>query len=80
MPSRQGIVEIKLRNGSELRHHTKAVRGTSENPMQRDEVDFKSYDLLAPVLGKARARKLCDAVWAIEKIKDVRKLRPLLQA
>ena len=66
--------------GSELRHHTKAVRGTSENPMQRDEVDFKSYDLLAPVLGKARARKLCDAVWAIEKIKDVRKLRPLLQA
>jgi len=80
MPSRPGLVEIKLRNGSELRHHTKAVRGTSENPMQRDEVDFKSYDLLAPVLGKARARKLCDAVWAIEKIKDVRKLRPLLQA
>ena len=80
MPSRQGIVEIKLRDGRELRHHTKAVRGTSDNPMTRDEVDFKSYDLLAPVLGKARARKLCDAVWAIEKIKDVRKLRPLLQA
>jgi 2-methylcitrate dehydratase PrpD len=80
MPSRQCIVEIKLRDGSELRHHTKAVRGTSDNPMKREEVDFKSYDLLAPVLGKARARKLCDAVWTIEKIKDVRKLRPLLQA
>jgi len=33
-----------------------------------------------PVLGKARARKLCDAVWNIEKLTDARKLRPLLQA
>jgi 2-methylcitrate dehydratase PrpD len=79
-PSRQGIVEIRLRNGRELRHHTKAVRGTSENPMARAEVDAKSYDLLAPVIGKTRARKLCDSVWNIEKLTDVRKLRPLLQA
>jgi 2-methylcitrate dehydratase PrpD len=80
MPSRQGIVELKLRDGRELRHHTKAVRGTSDNPMQRAEVDAKSYDLLAPVLGKARARKLCDMVWGLDKIADARKLRPLLQA
>jgi len=79
MPSRQGIVEIRLRGGRELRLHVKAVRGTSDNPMTRAEVDAKSYDLLAPVLGKARARKLCDAVWNIEKISDARKLRPLLQ-
>ena len=79
MPSRQGIVEIKLRDGRELRRHVKAVRGTSDNPMTRAEVDAKSYDLMAPVLGKARARKLCDAVWGIEKINDIRKLRPLLQ-
>jgi len=80
MPSRQGIVEIKLRDGRELRLHTKAVRGTSDNPMTRAEVDTKSYDLMAPILGKARARKLCDAVWNIEKLADARKLRPLLQA
>ena len=80
MPSRQGIVEITLRNGRTLRHHTRAVRGTSDNPMTREEVDFKSFDLLAPVLGKARARKLCDAVWNLEKLADARKLRPLLQA
>ena len=80
LPSRQGIVEIRLRDGRELRLHTKAVRGTSDNPMTREEVDTKSYDLLAPVIGKTRARKLCDSVWNIEKIKDIRKLRPLLQA
>jgi 2-methylcitrate dehydratase PrpD len=78
MPSRQGIVEVKLRDGRTLRHHTKAVRGTAENPMARAEVDVKSYDLLAPVLGKARARKLCDTVWTLEALRDVRRLRPLL--
>jgi 2-methylcitrate dehydratase PrpD len=80
MPSRQGIVEIRLRDGRELRHHTKGVRGTAENPMTRAEVDAKSYDLMAPVSGKARARALCDAVWNIEKLGDVRALRPLLRA
>ena len=39
MPSRQGIVEVSLRDGRTLRHHTKAVRGTWENPMPRAEVD-----------------------------------------
>jgi 2-methylcitrate dehydratase PrpD len=80
MPSRQGIVEISLRNGRKLRHHTRAVRGTAENPMTRTEVDEKSYDLMVPVIGKARARKLCDAVWKLETIRDVRNLRPLLRA
>jgi 2-methylcitrate dehydratase PrpD len=79
MPSRQGIVEIKLRDGREIKHHTKAVRGTAENPMTRAEVDAKSYDLMAPVIGKARARKLCDAVWSLETVDDVRGLRPLLR-
>jgi 2-methylcitrate dehydratase PrpD len=79
MPSRQGIVEITLRDGRRLSRHTKAVRGSAENPMTRAEVDEKSYDLMAPVLGKARARKLCDAVWKLDKIQDVRGLRPLLR-
>ena len=80
MPSRQGIVEVSLRDGRELRRHTTAVRGTAENPMTRGEVDEKSYDLMAPVIGRARARKLCDAVWELEKVRDVRGLRPLLRA
>jgi 2-methylcitrate dehydratase PrpD len=80
VPERHGIVEIKLKDGRELRHHTKAVRGTAQNPMTRPEVDEKCYDLMAPVLGKKRSRMLCDTIWNIEKVKDVRKLRPLLRA
>jgi 2-methylcitrate dehydratase PrpD len=79
MPSRQGIVEIRLAGGREYRNHVKAVRGTAQNPMTRAEVDEKSYHLLAPVLRKNKARALCDAVWALDKLPDVRKLRPLLR-
>jgi 2-methylcitrate dehydratase PrpD len=77
---RQAIVTAMLRDGRVLRHHTRAVKGTSDNPMARAEVDEKCFGLLAPVLGKSRARKLIDAVWGLEKVKDVRALRPLLQA
>jgi 2-methylcitrate dehydratase PrpD len=79
MPSRQGIVELTLRDGRTLRQHVTAVRGTAENPMTRDEVDAKAYDLIAPVFGKNRARRLCDAVWNLDKIGDIGKLRPLLK-
>lgn len=79
MPSRQGIVELRLRDGRTLRHHTRAVRGTAENPMTRAEVDAKSYDLIAPVLGAARARRLCETIWNLDRVADVRRLRPFLQ-
>jgi hypothetical protein len=48
--------------------------------MSRAEVDEKSYDLMAPVIGQARARKLCDAIRTLEAVRDVRVLRPLLRA
>ncbi len=80
LPSRQGIVELTLKDGRFLRNHVKAVRGTAQNPMPRDEVDEKCYHLMAPILGSARARRLCDAVWSIEKLGNARKLRPLLGA
>ena len=80
IPERHGIAEITLKDGRRLRHHTKAVRGTAQNPMTHDEVDEKCYHLMAPVLGKKRARSLCDSIWNIERIKDMRKLRPLLQS
>jgi 2-methylcitrate dehydratase PrpD len=80
IPSRQGIVELTLKDGRELRNHVKAVRGTTHNPMTRAEVDEKCFHLMAPILGKSRARRLCDAVWDLERVSNVRSLRPLLSA
>jgi 2-methylcitrate dehydratase PrpD len=80
IPERHGIVELVLKDTRRLRHHTRAVRGTAQNPMSRAEVDEKCYHLMASVLGKKRARALCDAAWNLPALKDVRRLRPLLTA
>jgi 2-methylcitrate dehydratase PrpD len=80
LPARHAVVEVKLRDGRELRQLTTQVRGTPGNPVTREEVAEKTLDLCAPVLGKARARELIEAVWQIEKVTNVRKLRPLLRA
>ncbi|MBI2509476.1 MAG: MmgE/PrpD family protein [Betaproteobacteria bacterium] len=79
-PTRQAIVELRTRDGRILRQHTRAVRGTPANPMTRQEVDAKCHDLMAPVLGQARARRLLDTVWSIEKVRDMRSFRLLLRA
>ena len=62
------------------RHHTREVRGTATNPMTREDIAAKSRALLVPVMGKRRAEALIDAVLHIDKMRDVRKLRKLLQA
>ena len=77
---RQAIVEVWTGDGGHLVHHTRAVKGTAANPMTRAEVDEKCVDLMAPVLGKRKSRELIDTVWGLEKVKDIRALRPLLQA
>ena len=77
---RQAVVEVWTRGGGHVMHHTRAVKGTSANPMTRAEVDEKCLDLMAPILGERKARELIDTVRGLEKVKDVRALRPLLQA
>ena len=79
MPSREAIVEITLADGTRLREHVEAVRGTTENPMPRDEVVEKSRDLIAPVLGADQSGRLIERVLQIENVGNVRELRPLLQ-
>ncbi|HET9663299.1 MAG TPA: MmgE/PrpD family protein, partial [Burkholderiales bacterium] len=76
----QAIVEIATKGGKRHSYHTKAVRGSATNPMSRDDVERKCRDLLVPVLGKRRAERLIEAVWNLERVADVRKLRPLLHA
>jgi 2-methylcitrate dehydratase PrpD len=76
---REAKVTVVLADGSELSEHVRAVRGTADNPMPRAEVVGKCRDLMAPVLGEAQCDALIEAVLAIERVKDVRELRPLLQ-
>jgi 2-methylcitrate dehydratase PrpD len=79
LPARVAIVDITLNDGARLIERVEAVRGTVRNPMTRAEVVDKARDLIAPVLGAPTAQKLIDTLLAIEAVKDIRALRPLLQ-
>jgi len=73
---RQASVTVTLRDGRELHHLAKGVRGTPGNPMTRDEVGEKALQLVTPVLGKKRADGLVAAIWGLERMTNVRALRP----
>jgi hypothetical protein len=47
--------------------------------MPRKEVMAKARDLMAPVLGAADCSKLIERMLELDKVKDIRQLRPLLQ-
>jgi hypothetical protein len=68
-------------DGRVLRHHAKAVRGTPDDPMTRAEVMEKAEDLMAPILGKARAAELTRQVMALDGVADAGAvLGPMLAA
>src|SRR5882724_9457709 len=76
---REAVVTIVLADGTELSEHVRAVRGTADNPMPRDEVVAKCRDLIAPVMGAEKCGELIDRVLTIEKVGNIQALRPLLQ-
>jgi len=78
-PRREAIVELTLSDGSQLTEWVRDVRGTAENPMSRAEVVDKARDLIAPVLGADVCSKLIDKLLALETLRDVHELRPVLQ-
>jgi 2-methylcitrate dehydratase PrpD len=80
IPVRVAIVEVTLNDGTRLTERVEHVRGTPENPMTRDEVVAKARELMTPVLGAATCSNLIERVLALETVKDVRELRPLLQS
>ena len=79
LPKRVAIVELTLADGTRLTERVDAVRGTAQNPMGRDELVAKARDLMSPILGAAVSANLIDRAFALESVKDIRELRPLLQ-
>jgi 2-methylcitrate dehydratase PrpD len=79
LPTRVGVVEIELTDGTRLSERVENARGTPENPMTREEIVAKARSLMTPVLGATTCTKLIDRLLEIESIKNIRDLRPLLQ-
>ena len=78
-PARQAILEIGTKSGVAFRHHTKVVYGTPGNPMSPEDVQAKALELISPVLGSKLSNALADAVWNLEKIKDINALAAIVK-
>ena len=75
---RSGLVEVTLRNGQTVSQFTRHPPGTKENPLSTERVNEKARSLMTPVLGAQRTEGVITQINALEGIKDVRDLRPLL--
>ena len=70
-PRRPVDVEITLRDGTRHREKANAVRGTADNPMSFEEVETKALDLMMPVIGMERARRVCAHVASLDRAPDL---------
>jgi 2-methylcitrate dehydratase PrpD len=67
MAGRQALVTVTLVDGTLLTEHVKAVRGTADNPMPREEVVEKCRDLVTPIVGPAASNHLAERVLTLER-------------
>ena len=76
---RPPLLEITLMDGTVLTQDTGPVLGTAENPMNREQFVAKCSGLMSPVMGQGPSSQLIERLFELEKTKDIRELRPLLQ-
>jgi 2-methylcitrate dehydratase len=71
-------VTVKLSSGKAVSKQVDYHKGHPKNPMSDDEVEEKFQKLTRRILDKNRARRILDAVWNLEKAKDVSKIISML--
>jgi len=77
---RSAVVEVTMADGRKVSHFTRHPPGTKENPLDTEGVNAKTRDLMVPVLGADKTEKLIERINTLEKLNDVRTLRPLFTA
>jgi 2-methylcitrate dehydratase len=67
-------VTVKLSSGKVVSKQVDYHKGHPKNPMSDKEVEEKFQRLTQRILDKNRAKRILDAVWNLEKAKDVSKV------
>jgi 2-methylcitrate dehydratase PrpD len=76
---RQAAIDVTLKDGRTLTHHTLHAPGTMQNPLDTEGVNAKARDLIGDVLGSDKTERLLLYVNDLESVGSIRDLRPLLQ-
>ena len=79
LPRRVAVVEVTLSDGRVVSDRVETVRGTTANRMSREEIIAKSRDLMVPILGAAKFEQLTAKIFALESVRNLVELRPLLR-
>ncbi len=72
-------MEVETTGGVKLKHHTKVVGGTVDNPMAQEEVETKARRPLKLVLSPDEVDAMVQSIWNIEQVRSVREFRRYLQ-
>jgi len=73
-------VDLTLIDGRRFSEEVLAVKGSVQNPMDREGESTKARALFAPVIGARQCDELLAALWDFDALDDLRELRPLLGA
>jgi 2-methylcitrate dehydratase PrpD len=74
---RQAMLEIKLANGKTLRRRQEEPKGEPTNPLSPEELERKFYGMTGMVADDATARRISDAIMALDEVKDAAVIPPL---
>lgn len=75
---RGAIVTILTTDGRTLSHRTKYPPGSPQNPISLDALQDKARDLMGPVLGRKKTAQLIKTLMQLERVRDIRQIRPLI--
>ena len=73
------LVQVRLADGTTVSEDVKAVLGTVDNPMTREQIVAKCRGLMTPIVGAAAGNRVIDTILSLETVSNIRTLRPLLQ-
>jgi 2-methylcitrate dehydratase len=73
-----GITEITTKQGETYRQRIDYPKGTIHNPMTDQELEDKFRSLASKFMSEAQMKEGIDAIYKIDKLKDVRELMNLL--
>jgi 2-methylcitrate dehydratase PrpD len=78
-PKERAVVAVRLRDGQVLTADVACARGTPGRPLSDAELGAKFLGLAEPVLGRS-ARRVLDALWAVDTAPDVARLLASVRA
>lgn len=73
-------ITVRTRDGRTLRHEILNRRGSPENPLTRDDIEYKFRQVTASVLAKRDIDRIVELVSRLENLGDLRELIAILGA